>query len=170
MILDEQSPIESDQFILSLLLEPFPDERKKTDGCSWLTMHFALALGNKVREEDIHEVHRADPLSLQRYGYKFKPCHFLCMHHPNISLISYLSLRDLRVFSIHETDTMNALQLAAKYFENMELLQILLQIDLSMPGGRQKSTSHFIAWLSLCKICILILHIQQYARVFDNSK
>jgi acetolactate synthase regulatory subunit len=166
MILDELRPIESDQKIFTLLLQPFPGEAKNTDGRSWLPMHFATALGNKITEDDIHEVHSADPLSIQRYNllkpkavrqlYRFgtstlnhvyitryTPCHFLCMQrHPNMSLVKYLSMRDLRAFSICAIDessysdvsmnVRNAIQLAAASSESIELLRILLQIDQSM--------------------------------------
>lgn len=162
MILDEQRPIESDQRIFSLLLQPFPDEDKNTDGRSWLTMHFATALGNKVAEDDIHEVHSADPLSIQRYDLlkpdlvapfsrrgktifvtRYTPCHFLCMQrYPSLSLVKYLSMRDLRAFticaikesnySVAQRDVCNAIQLAAASSESVELLRILLQVDQSM--------------------------------------
>jgi hypothetical protein len=107
-------------------------------------MHFALALGNKVGEEDIYEIHSADPLSIQRYNMReasfgYTPCHFLCMQrYPNILLVRYLSLRDLKAFSICRNEfscihgITNNLELAAKYSENVELLKILLQIDQLM--------------------------------------
>jgi hypothetical protein len=141
MILDEETPIESDQCVFSTLLASFPDKDKRADGRGWLPMHYAIALGNKVREEDIYEVHSADLLSIQRYNMRnqrsgYTPCHLLCMHRqPNISLVRYLSMRNLKAFSIRASmKSINKLQLAAKYSENVELLQILLQIDHSMSG------------------------------------
>lgn len=48
MIIDEQSPIESDQDIFSSLLAPFPGKKKRTDDHSWLPMHLKhLFLGIK---------------------------------------------------------------------------------------------------------------------------
>jgi ankyrin repeat protein len=173
MILDEEGSIESDQNVLSLLLKPFPDTVKMTDGRSWLPMHFALALGNKVREEDIHEMHSVEPLLIQRYNLvkpqqvrynitKYTPCYFLCMQrNPNLSLIRYLSMRDLKAFTIcsHEESWYssdirytNALQLATKHSENVELLKILIQIDQSMTKMSSSSTFGRISALGiLCK-------------------
>jgi ankyrin repeat protein len=137
-------------------------------------MHFATALGNKVTEDDIHEVHSADPLSMQRYNLlkpksntvrtritKYTPCHFLCMQrYPSISLVRYLSMRDLKAFSIcviGETSAphlaffvKNALQLAAVSSESIELLRILLQIDQSMI---KKPESHISSKSALGYLC-----------------
>jgi hypothetical protein len=136
--------LNSDQHIISSLLESFPDSGKRTDGRSWLPLHFAVALGNEVDEEDIHKLYSNEPLAMRRYHLTeptesgaYTPGHYLCMQtHPNISLIRYLSLRDIKSFTmpaINKTgDTKTCLQLAAKFSVSVELLKTLLQIDHSM--------------------------------------
>lgn len=54
--------------------------------------------------------------------------------HPNISLVSYLSMRDLcmREKGVGSQDNLNIFHLTAKHSESVELPRILLQIDQSM--------------------------------------
>jgi hypothetical protein len=150
IIIDDKVSVESDQHILISLLASFPDRKKMTDGRNWLPLHFAVALGDRVSEDDFHKLYSAEPLALRQYSLEnvyfcgtvdeerhddgFTPGHLLCMRkHPNISLIKYLSMRDLQAFSMIIKDFgSNALQLAAQYSENTEVLRILLQIDHSM--------------------------------------
>lgn len=68
--------------------------------------------------------------------------------HPNISLVKYLSIRNLKAFSmcIHEEingdrETLNTLQLVAENSESVELLRIILEIDQSMS---KKTASGFV--------------------------
>jgi hypothetical protein len=145
-IMDDKESFDDDNCLLKSLLAPFPDKEKMTDGHSWLPLHFALALGNKVREADVHILQSQDPLAMQRYRLKesnncqsrYIPAHFLCMQtHPNMSLVKYLSIRDLKSFimRVHEPYNpkgRNALELAADYSESVGLLTVLLQIDQSI--------------------------------------
>jgi hypothetical protein len=39
-----------------------------TDGRSWLPLHIALALGDTVKEEDVHSLSLHSPLEMQRYS------------------------------------------------------------------------------------------------------
>jgi hypothetical protein len=146
--MSHEESVEVDHRILISLLASFPDKEKMNDGRSWLPLHFALTLGDVVREEDVHILHLQDPLAMQRYSLKnsnngrtgYIPAHFLCMQkHPNIQLMRYLSLRDMKSFtmSFREEDGdnpvgRNPLQLAAECSESVELLKSLMQIDHSM--------------------------------------
>jgi hypothetical protein len=146
LIIDEKLPIESDQHVVSFLMDSFPDSIKMTDDRKWLPLHFAVALGNKVSEEDVHMLYSSEPLAMRRYDFiepyyyreeAHTPGHFLCMQtYPNIALIRYLSLRDIKAFMM-PTITFrgvrkNCLQLASKYSVSVELLKTLLQVDRSM--------------------------------------
>jgi hypothetical protein len=145
-IKDDKEFFDDDHHLLNSLLAPFPDTEKMTDGRSWLPLHFALALGNKVREADVHILQSQDPLAMQRCSRKesnyrltgYVPAHFLCMQtHPNMSLVKYLSIRDLKSFIMRVQEPYNssnrdALQLASEYSESVESLKILLRIDQSM--------------------------------------
>jgi hypothetical protein len=56
-IMSDEESVEGDHRILISLLASFPDKEKMTDGRSLLPLHFALALGDVVREEDVHILH-----------------------------------------------------------------------------------------------------------------
>lgn len=155
-IIDDKE-LEGSDHILSSLIVSFPDTAKMTDGRSWLPLHIAVALGNKVNSDDVKMLYSADPLAMRRYNVVlnsseagYLPGHILCMwKYPNISLIRYLSMRDLKAFCMlnfpryggNEIGN-NCLQLAAKYSENVELLMILLQIDHSMTKANARSVIH----------------------------
>jgi hypothetical protein len=86
------------------------DRKKMTDGRSWLPLHIAIALGNKVRKEDVYSLYLHDPLVMRRYSSKkskgnrwvgYLPGHLLCMQtHPNMSLVRSLSARDMKALSL----------------------------------------------------------------------
>jgi hypothetical protein len=148
IVMEFEESVIADQHDLRSLLPCFPDKEKMTDGRSWLPLHLAIVLGDKVREEDVYTLHANDPLAMQRYSHpkleeafvgRFLPCHLLCMQtHPNMSLVRNLSMRDMKAFTMlvccgeYYTDGLNTLQLAAQYSESVELLKNLLQIDQSM--------------------------------------
>jgi hypothetical protein len=69
MIMDDSESVDADPVLISLLA-PFPDKEKMTDGRSWLSLHLALALGDKVDEKDVHLLYSQNPLVLQRYHLK----------------------------------------------------------------------------------------------------
>lgn len=105
--MDDKESIEIDRHIIKFLLASFPDTQKMTDGRSWLPLHFAVALRDKLSEEDVHVLYSSDPLAWRRFSRRehagYTLVHFLCMQtHPDISLVRYLSMRDIKgVFSAH---------------------------------------------------------------------
>jgi hypothetical protein len=143
--------------ILTCLLSPFPDKDKMTDGRSWLPLRMALALGDKVREEDVYMLYSLDPLAMQLYssegfpndiyGAGFLPSHlFSIQTNLNLTLISYLSMRDTKTLTMSahrqiffRTETydgsLNTLQVAAEYSDSVEHMRCLLQIDQSMANA-----------------------------------
>jgi hypothetical protein len=147
MVMDNDESLDTDPALTSLLVS-FPDRKKTTDGRSWLSLHFALALGDKVKEDDVRILYSYDPMAMQLLHLKetgdndqpgFSPGHLFCMQkEPNMSLMRYLSMRDSKAFtmsvSCHEfyNGCMNSLQLAAQYCESVELIRDLMQIDQSM--------------------------------------
>jgi hypothetical protein len=113
MIMNDKETVDDNNHILAPLLSPFPDKEMMTDGLSWLPLHFALALGDKIKEEDINILHARDPIAMQRYSLRrlnrqedgrrtaYLPGHFLCMQKfPNMSLMKYLSMCDMRAFTM----------------------------------------------------------------------
>lgn len=125
-------------------------------GCPYI---FPWLLGIKSGE-DIHEMYSFKPLLIRRYNLvkpqlvedfiKHTPSYFLCVQrNPNLSVIRYLSMRDLKAFTIcgHEERFFsnnlytNALHVAAKHSESVELLKILKQIDQSMTKMTSSSIS-----------------------------
>jgi hypothetical protein len=151
VMMNDKVTDDSNLHVLASLFKAFPDRGKMTDGRSWLPLHMAIALGEKVREEDVYILHANDPLAMQRYswpkveemhGIGYLPCHFLCMQiQPNMSIVRDLSMRDMKAFTMNicctrsYMDGFNALRLAAQYSESVELLKNLLQIDQSMTKG-----------------------------------
>jgi hypothetical protein len=92
IMVDEQSV--ADDRILTSLLASLPDDEKMTDGRSWMPLHFAIVLGDKIKDDDVHRLHSYDPLAMRQYSLNksfsfdwagFLPSHFLCMQtHPNM--------------------------------------------------------------------------------------
>jgi hypothetical protein len=135
-IMDDGECSDARHSILTSLLAPFPDNEKMTDGRSWLPLHIAIGLGDEVKVEDVHKIYLHKPLVMHRYSFTenqietgFLPAHFLCMQtQPNMSLMRYLSMRDMKSFtiSVYEGESYlggrNALQLAAEYSGSVELV------------------------------------------------
>jgi hypothetical protein len=122
-----------------------------TDGRSWLPLHFAIVLGDEIKEDGVNKVHSHNPKAMQRHNLNdsgddgwagFLPGHFLCMQtHPNMSLMKHLSMCDMKAFRMSVVYTedyeeykggRNSLQLAAEHSESVELLKDILQIDSLM--------------------------------------
>jgi hypothetical protein len=68
VIIDDKEPAEGDQNILTSLITAFPDNNKMIDGRGWLPLHFAVALGHEISEEDVRTVYSADPMAMRRYN------------------------------------------------------------------------------------------------------
>jgi hypothetical protein len=62
MIMDGEKSVDADEHILTSILRPFPDKEKMTDGRGLLPLHIAVALGNKIRDVDVHTLRLNDPL------------------------------------------------------------------------------------------------------------
>jgi hypothetical protein len=85
MILDDNESLDTDPALANLLL-PFPNKNKMTDGRSWLSLHFALALGrDKVKDAVVRLLYSHGPLAIQQHHLQgsvnsgFTPGHLLCM-------------------------------------------------------------------------------------------
>jgi hypothetical protein len=145
MIMDDDELIDNNPVLISLLV-PFPDKEIMTDGRNWLPLHFALALGDNIKEDDARLLYSRNPLSMQAYhlvrskqGVGFLPGYFLCMQiKPNLFLVRFLSLRDSKTFTMRVCGGraylggMNSLQLAAEHSESVDLIMNLMQIDHMM--------------------------------------
>lgn len=191
IIIDDKGPIENSHIVKSLL-QSFHDREKMTDGRSWLPLHIAAAFENKV--EDFKILYSDDPLAMRKYHLTntdsyigYTPGHLLCMQkHPNISLIGYLSMRDITAFTmitspmydvrtlpIHSSQVgRNVLQLASKYSENFELLKILLQIDPSMTSATvdlDRSVIHGVSPYIICIIIVVKLFINIFIYILPVS-
>lgn len=68
VIIDDKKTAESDQHILTSLITSFPDNAKMIDGRSWLPLHFAIALGHEISEEDVRTAYSADPMAMRKYN------------------------------------------------------------------------------------------------------
>jgi hypothetical protein len=132
----------------------FPDESKKTDERSWLSMYYAVALTveNKVSEEDMFILQAANPLAMHLFSGKQKrgctPVHLLCtQNRPNVSLVRKICLCDSQAFILCDHNSKSALHMISQHCESLEVLQSVLQIDHSLikkkvigPYGAIKAT------------------------------
>jgi ankyrin repeat protein len=147
MIINDSESLDADPALVNLLV-PFPDQKRKTDGRTWLPLHFALALGKEVKEKDVRLLYSYDPIAMQKPHLSgsgnsdkagYSPGHFLCMQiEPNMSLMRYLSTHNNKAYTIRVCcgesykGSRNALQLAAQFSESVDLIRDLMQIDQSM--------------------------------------
>ena len=139
------------------LLRAFPDNSKRTDGRSWLPLHWAVVTDEKsLTETEMKLVYASDPMALQRchstngssfVGYT--PAHLLCMKEMtlrNMSLIRHFSIINQQAFTMSASDSdrgdpllyaYSALHAACGYGQpTEELLQHLLQLDSSQIGKK----------------------------------
>jgi hypothetical protein len=137
----------SDEVVVNTLLSSFPDDNKISDERTWLPMHFAMVLflQNKISALDIHLMHTKDVLGMHRLSefvhidedfgrIGCTPAHLLCMQkEPNVSVVKHICALDRDAFLLCDQSERNTLHLASHYSESVELLQILLQIDETMP-------------------------------------
>ena len=139
------------------LLRAFPDNSKRTDGRSWLPLHWAVVANEKsLTETEMKLVYTSDPMALQRchstngssfVGYT--PAHLLCMQEMtlrNMSLIRHFSIINQQAFTMSASYSnrgdpllyaFSALHAACGLGQpTEELLQHLLQLDSSQIGKK----------------------------------
>lgn len=134
----------------------------------WNPLAWGIALGNRVDAEDIKIVYAADTMALGKPHVQldigssdyysettsYSPAHMICMQtNPPMSLIRFLIGHNSQAFNAtctysdfpeyYNDDDLQyglfPLHLAAKHSESVELLQILLQLDVSIAN---KKSSH----------------------------
>ena len=138
------------------LLRAFPDDSKRTDGRSWLPLHWAVVANEKsLTEAEMKLVYASDPMALQRchsngsgfLGYT--PAHLLCIQEMtlrNMSLIRHFSIINQQAFTMSASYSnrgdpllyaFSALHAACGLGQpTEELLQHLLQLDSSQIGKK----------------------------------
>lgn len=108
-----------------------------------------------ISEEDTRLVYAADPMALEKYHFQgeeinydiigYLPAHMLCLkRNPPLQLKRFFSTQNTRVFGLsciyEDNDSDDPLHIAAEYCESVELLQVLLQIDVTIT--KKKTTQH----------------------------
>jgi hypothetical protein len=126
------------------------------DNVGWLPLHWALACGNMVTEEDVKTIYAADPMALSTrhlldpvlHGHDpgFTPLSLLLMaKKPNMSLLLFFLKTHSQALTVpvggfeqecHDTNPLYLLHFAAEYSESIEVLQMLLQVDTGVTSIR----------------------------------
>jgi ankyrin repeat protein len=133
---------------VNVILASFPDDSKISDERNWLPLHFAVALfaEDKISAEDVHLLHTNDLLAMYRlselergdeekdkYLIGCTPAHLLCMQQqPKMEMVRHFCICDPKAFLLRDQSGRCTLHLAAEYSESVELLQAMLQIDVTM--------------------------------------
>jgi hypothetical protein len=170
---------------VNTILSSFSDESKKSDEKSWLPLHFAIALSsqNRISGEDVHMMDTIDPLAMYRMcgnnwcdngdtSIGCTPAHLLCMQqkNPNMSLVRYFCVCDLKAFFLCDQNGRCALHLIAQYSESVELLQTVLYIDRVMTKRVFDDTSGYdVNPLGLlCRRIYIYIYVYKYTYIYSS--
>lgn len=164
MMMDTE--FDNDEVVTTTVLSTFPDKSNISDERSWLPLHFAVAayVQNEISAEDVYVLHTIDLLAMHRLSRNVlrddddaiigcTPAHLLCMQKkPDMAIVRYFCLRDLKAFLLCDQRGRCTLHLAAQYSESVELLQVILQVDQTMTKNHYPYSSDKIRPLgSLCR-------------------
>lgn len=162
-ILDDKSPYKEQRDIIQV----YSYCTLLNDDVGWLTLHWAIACGNTVTEQDVKTIYAADPMALSKRhlkGYPNAGCTpislLLMSKKPNMSLLSFFlkihpgafiisvggieqHYREFQVYPLH---------IAAKYSESVEVLQKLLQVDTKITST-STNASHYPNEFALGLLC-----------------
>jgi hypothetical protein len=152
-ILDENSPYKKQREIIQV----FSSSLHLNNNVGWLPLHWALACGNMVTEEDIKTTYAADPMALSTRHLKGSeyvgrtPISFLLMQKkPSMSLLSFFLKIHPKAFTIPTSDDAKfyqvfpsyPLHIAAEHSESVEVLQKLLQVDTGITSTIATNFTH----------------------------
>lgn len=162
MIIKELSNDDKDEekkkeqhMVVKHLLDAFPD---KTNSTSWYSLHWAVVAKCRLIDEEVKLIHAADPIALEKHHLQgngsvtgFSPAHLLCMlKNAPLTLTKFLSGHNQKAFSAPCSNNIHlnqlqfgryALHLAAEYCNSTVLLQILLQLNVSIT---KKTASSYV--------------------------
>jgi hypothetical protein len=119
--------------VVETILSSFPDEKEVSGERSWLPEHFtiALAMRNKLNEEDIRMMLSTDPSAIHRLRRE-------AVSSENeidgiVAIAGNTSRsRDPEIPVLCDESGKCALHLVAQYSQSLELLEVILQIDHKM--------------------------------------
>ena len=177
------------------LLRSFPDEKKVTDGRSWLPLHWAVVAGEMgITEADVKLVYASDPMAWQRhhlYGwemYGYTPAHLLCIQEVtqrNMSMIRHFSIINQQAFTMSANYSSrgdpslygySALHAACSLGQpTEELLRHLLQLDSSqirtMSSVEGLTPLGYLCQNDCCSDCLVncLLEVDSSAEVVGNG-
>jgi hypothetical protein len=126
---------ECEEAVLSAILTGFPDERRICDERSWLPQHFAIALAirDKISEDDVREMLSSDTLAKQRFSTKQQYLkESFTEGTPDFLPLKFDSFRDPELQTSCKQDGKCALHLVAEFSESVELLQDFLRMPCMM--------------------------------------
>ena len=140
-----------DNMALNFVLRCFPDESKRSDGRTWLPLHFAMSLPT-VSLVDVQTLFAVNPASIKthtREDKKLNPCHLAAMmKNPQIEVIRQLQIYYPRLGSSLAYDSNTPLHLAAMYSHSVALVRELVQLRpaaLEMKNDQGNTPLHLAA-------------------------
>jgi ankyrin repeat protein len=149
------------------IIQVFPASDRLNDKLGWLPLHWALACGNTVTEEDVKTIYSANPMALST-RHLISPMHgnvgftsislLLMAKRPNMSLLLFFLKTHPEALNIpvgsfeqsYSSYPLYPLHFAAAYSESVEVLQMLLQVNANITSMRTNSSGEFPLGL-LCR-------------------
>jgi len=115
---------------LNTVLESFPDEKKATDGRSWLPLHFAVSL-EQTNPADITTIFLSNTESIKEGtdARQINPCHlFAISENSDLKLLQQLKIYNSRLGQSETSNGNTPLHLAALHSTSIALIKELIQI------------------------------------------
>lgn len=115
----------------------------------WNPLMWSVVVADRIKQEDIQLIYASDPMALKGTDLGYSPAHLLCMKNtPCLSLIRFLIIHNPNAFNqsclfdnnFNLEHSRYPLHLSSEYSQSVELLQILLQLDVSVT--KKKTSSH----------------------------